>query len=132
VSRPSLPFVIKAAPWWVRLLGWWRRRKFEKKDRAEKLRLQKVPVWQGVIIGKTRHVDLSEPNTFQTHRWDFYETPAGQRTVKFVRMSGYGQGKSGEDHPWHALIVTPWLHGKYRFDWAKTAKEHGSPYGWRV
>lgn len=115
-------------PFWAKLIGWLRRCHWERKDRAEKLRVQRTPVYMGSIIGKTDYVDAGYKA--ETHRWDCYETPLGERSVKFIRMGGYGQDKGGVGHPLHAMTITPWLEHQWECDWAKTRQEGCQPWGY--
>lgn len=119
-------FKIKV-PWWARLIGWWKRRRFEKRDRAEKLKTQRVPVYMGSLFGNTRWRDgKPEPWVHRTHRWDLYETAAGERSFRFIAI-GPRCGRNGEDHPQHVLI-TRWMHGSWDFSWDDLRE--GKVLGW--
>lgn len=125
------PFSTKA-PWWARFVGYWRRRRWERADRAEKLAARARLNFVGSIVGQTNW-HSEKPWTQNTHRWDFYESETGKRSVIFIRMGGTERRKKekGEDHVLHASVVTPWLHNKWDMAWDKTVEKGNAPWGWR-
>lgn len=124
--------------WLSRLRGWLARRKQDKleRKRAEQRRLeheqeQRVPRFVCSIIGSTTYMEgAQELYTTPTHRWDLYETGAGERSVKFIQLQGYGGRPGGDDHQRHARIVKPWLERKLELDYAKTLAAPDKPVGW--
>lgn len=116
---------------WARLIGWWRRRRWEKRDRAEKLRLRATPAYVGTLVGITSwRQEGGAPNwEQQTHRYDLYETPAGIRSYHFIRLAGPGSDPNGRDHMMH-INVTAWIARKLEIDW-ETTRVKGGCWGWR-
>lgn len=117
-------------PWWAihaRLIGWWRRWRKERADRAEAIRKHHAQVWVGRLTGKTHWQDRGYDQI--THEWEFFESPAGVRRVEFRAIVDFTCKKDGRDHPLYE-IISQWLNHRYDIDW-NTTRKTGKVAGWR-
>lgn len=115
-------------PWWAKVLGWWAR---WRRDRADRLlaamrrsqheRGLHEPRFMISIVGTSHYINKPE-QIFSTHRWDLYETPAGERSLKFIPLHSSADVADGADHRTHSHFLTPWLNGVYTMDYEKTAR----------
>lgn len=109
---------LKRIPWWMKpWVAWKRWRAKINAARLEEAR-RTTPVFMGTVIGETTWTDMGY--TEQTHCWELYETPLGQRTWKFRALGYYAKA---EKHPLFSRVIRPWEEGLYTLDYDALPRE---------